>query len=98
MQDKKEHRAGMLHMIATWQQSGLTQKAFCATNNIAYHVFHYWYGVYRSNRHVTGSFLPVNITAAANLEKIIVTGANGIQVQFALTDQSVYFLKQLLLS
>jgi len=98
MQNKEEHRAGMLQMITQWQQSGLTQKAFCTTNNIAYHVFHYWYGVYRSEANATGSFLPVNITRAANQEKITITGTNGIQVQFAFTDQSVHFLKQLLLA
>jgi hypothetical protein len=97
MQDKKEHRAVMLQMITQWQQSGLRQKAFCATNDIAYHVFHYWYGIYRANENSTGSFLPVNITPAVNQEKITITGINGIQVQFAFTDQSVHFLKQLLL-
>ena len=98
MQDKKEHRASMLQMITQWQQSGLTQKGFCAANNIAYHVFHYWYRVYRSDANATGSFLQVNIAPSANQEKITVTGKNGIQVQFAFTDQSVHFLKQLLLA
>jgi hypothetical protein len=46
MQNKKEQRAKNLEMIGQWQQSGLTQRAFCATHNIAYHVFHYYYGVY----------------------------------------------------
>ncbi len=33
--------------INQWQQSGLTQKAFCGQINLAYHVFHYWYKRYR---------------------------------------------------
>src|ERR1035438_2727999 len=45
MQNKKEQRAKNLEMIGQWQQSGLTQRAFCATHNIAYHVFHYYYYV-----------------------------------------------------
>ena len=98
MQNKKEHRAEKLQMITQWQQSGLTQRAFCTTNNIAYHVFHYWYGVYRSDQNNTGSFLPVNITPVVNPEHITITGVNGIQVQFSFTDQSVRFVKQLLLS
>ena len=98
MQDKKEHRAAMLQMITQWQQSGLTQKAFCSSNNIAYHVFHYWYGVYRSKQNTTGSFLPVNINPSFKYDQIIITGLNGIQVQFPFTDQSVGFMKQLLLS
>jgi len=98
MQDKKEHRAAMLQMITQWQQSRLTQKTYCATNNIAYHVFHYWYGVYRSKQNAGRCFLAVNITSTASPEKITITGINGIQVQLAFTDQSVHFIKQLLLS
>jgi hypothetical protein len=39
MQDKNEQRIQKLQMITAWQQSGLTQKAFCNTHNIAYHIF-----------------------------------------------------------
>jgi hypothetical protein len=98
MQNKKEYRAEKLQMISQWQRSGLTQKAFCITNNIAYHVFHYWYGVYRSDQNATSSFLPVNITTAVNHDQITITGRSGIQVKVAFTDQSVRFVKQLLLS
>ena len=98
MQNKKEHRAESLQMITQWQQSGLTQKAFCITNNIAYHVFHYWYGVYRSGQNTGGSFLPVTVTTTARVEPVTIIGVNGIQVQLAFSDQSVRFVKQLLLS
>jgi len=98
MQNKKEHRAESLQMITQWKQSGLTQKAFCLTNNIAYHVFHYWYGVYRSSQNTTGSFLPVTVTTTASLERVTIIGVNGIQVQLVFSDQSIGFVKQLLLS
>jgi hypothetical protein len=98
MQNTKEHRAELLQMITQWQQSGLTQKAFCLTNNIAYHVFHYWYGVYRSAQNNTGSFLPVTVTPTASPEPITLIGVNGIKVQLACSDQSIRFVKQLLLS
>ena len=38
----------MFKGISRWQQSGLTQKAWCAKNNVAYGTFHYWYKRYRS--------------------------------------------------
>jgi hypothetical protein len=98
MQNKKEHRAESLQMITRWQQSGLTQKAFCITNNIAYHVFHYWYGVYRSSQNTSGSFLPVTVTTTGRPEPVTLIGVNGIQVQLAFSDQSIRFVKQLLLS
>ena len=98
MQNKKEERAENLKMITQWQQSGLSQTAFCAANKIAYHVFHYWYGVYRSNKSGSDSFLPVKITRAVSCEQITITGLSGIKIQLPLTDQSVGFIKQLLLS
>lgn len=42
--------------IKRWQQSGLSQKAWCKQNNMAYHVFHYWYRRFR-NQH-SGSEVP----------------------------------------
>ena len=38
----------MFKSISGWRQSGLTQKAWCAKNDITYSSFHYWYGRYRS--------------------------------------------------
>ncbi len=37
----------MFECISSWQQSGLSQKAWCEGNNIAYSSFHYWYRRYR---------------------------------------------------
>ena len=98
MPASKEQRAQFLDMIKRWKQSGLSQKVFCADNNIAYHVFHYWYGVYKSEQKASGSFLPVSITRAFPQEHITISGLRGIQLQVPLTDQSVRFIKQLLLS
>ena len=98
MQNKKEQCAQMMVMITDWQASGLKQIDYCAANKVAYHVFHYWYGVYRANKTATGSFLPVKVTAAVSKEQITITGVSGIQVQIPLTQQSIGFVKQLLLS
>jgi hypothetical protein len=97
MQNKVAHRREMLEMITQWQQSGLSQTAFCKSNDIAYHVFHYWYGVYRSTQPDTGCFLPVTVTPLRSQELITVIGSNGLSVQVAITEQSVGFIKQLLL-
>ncbi len=37
----------MFSIIRDWQQSGLSQKAYCEEHNIRYHVFHYWYKCFR---------------------------------------------------
>ena len=98
MQNKNVQRAKKLELIIQWQQSGLTQRAFCVTHNIAYHVFHYYYRVYRSSQNTSDSFLPVKVTPAVTHEQITLTGLSGIQVQLPFTDRSVCFIKQLLLS
>lgn len=98
MQSTKEERVQKLKMITQWQQSGLSQRAFCAANNIAYHVFHYYYGVYRSKQNTSDSFVPVKVAPAVSGEQITITGMSGIQVQLPFTELSVRFIKQLLLS
>ena len=98
MQNRKEQRAQMMVMITDWQASGLNQREYCAANKVAYHVFHYWYGVYRAGKTAAGSFLPVKVTAAVSTAQITITGVSGIQVQLPLTQQSIGFVKQLLLS
>jgi hypothetical protein len=45
----------MFKGICRWQHSGLTQKAWCDKNKIAYGTFHYWYKRYRtSEKRVVG--------------------------------------------
>ena len=71
MESKQQIREHHFAMIASWQQSGQSQKQFCLQNNIAYHVFHYWYKVYRSEQVVAGgSFVAVKIVPQlqANVE------------------------------
>lgn len=48
MQSKEEVKQQMFDKIEQWQQSGLTQKAYCQQNDIPYHVFHHYYRRYRS--------------------------------------------------
>lgn len=98
MRDKNEQRTQQLAMINQWQQGGLSQKQFCANNNIRYHVFHYWYRIYKTEQNATSSFLPVNIKPVARQEQITITGLNGLQVRVSFSDQAAGFIKQLLLS
>ena len=46
--EKEAVKQEMFGYIGQWQQSGLTQKAFCLQVNLLYHVFHYWYKRYRT--------------------------------------------------
>lgn len=40
----------MFEFIRQWQQSGLSQKAWCAQHNFAYSSFHYWYKRFRKQQ------------------------------------------------
>ena len=43
-----EKQQQMFKSITRWQQSGLSQKAWCEKNDIAYATFHYWYKRFRT--------------------------------------------------
>ena len=70
MQTRDEQRDQHFAMITSWQQSGQTQKQYCLQTNIAYHIFHYWYKVYRDQHAAAGaSFVALNIESLqANVE------------------------------
>lgn len=72
MESKQQIREQYFKIIVAWQQSGQNQKQFCLQNDVAYHIFHYWYKVYRNQASAgSGSFVAVNIApqlqAAAEL-------------------------------
>jgi hypothetical protein len=96
MQDKSALRSYRLQMIAQWVESGLPQKTYCARKRIAYHVFHYWYRVYRSEKSQTGTFLPVKVVPEPSPETIIIKGSNGIELQIPVTEAGLHLIKRLL--
>ena len=52
MRSNEEVEQQMFAMIQSWQQSGLTQKAYCQEHAVSYHIFHYWYKRYRVSHHL----------------------------------------------
>lgn len=49
MQVHQSSKESMFASIRQWQSSGLSQKSFCEANQIRYHVFHYWYRVFKDS-------------------------------------------------
>lgn len=100
MKNKDRQRAQQFAMIEQWKSSGLNQRKFCEDNQIAYHVFHYWYGVYRSYQRPKTSFLPVQVQQPEQsiASNIIIKGARGIEVLLPVNQQSIDIIKQLLQS
>ena len=56
MRSNEQLRQQMFDHITQWQQSGVSQKAYCTQNNIPYHVFHYWYKCYRNENSMSNEF------------------------------------------
>ena len=95
MESRPQVRDQEFAMIAAWQQSGQSQKQFCLQNNIVYHVFHYWYKIYRDQQPAgNGSFVRLNIAPQlqANVELHLTDGKRIIFHQ----PVSAEFLKALI--
>jgi hypothetical protein len=78
MHSKEEVKQQMFDKIVQWQQSGLTQKAYCQQNNIAYHVFHYYYGRFRiKDNDESSSFIKLQVApcyVSAHTELVLPDG------------------------
>lgn len=57
----------MLNMVASWRQSGLSQKAYCEQHGVHYHAFHYWFKRYRQQNEpdTAKGFIPVQIQGSS---------------------------------
>jgi hypothetical protein len=66
MQYDKQTQEDMVRMIASWKQSGLSQRAYCEQNNIRYYVFHYWYKRFRDQQTAVEDtrFVPLKVNSA----------------------------------
>lgn len=82
MQSSANNRTEMFSMIDQWKESGLSQKAYCRQQNLSYHVFHYWYKVYRDEKGVApdcnSTFVPLRLqqptTHTAIMELVLQDG------------------------
>ncbi len=101
MQKDDNVREQMFSMITCWQQSGLSQKAYCQQNGIRYHVFHYWYKCFRDRQSPSKGegFMPIKIqssntinTASAHAELVLADGKRLLFHQGVSSD----FLKALI--
>lgn len=75
----------------------MSQRAYCTVHNIAYHVFHYWYGLYRSNHSDSGKLLPVRIQPSGSMDQtIVIKGNHGYEIHLPMQESMIPFILQLL--
>jgi hypothetical protein len=90
-------REQMFANIASWLTSDLSQKEWCRQQEMAYHVFHYWYRIYREEHPepVNDSSF-VRLAAKADMDvPCEVVFMDGTKVLFR-EPVSVQYLKSLL--
>jgi len=86
MRSQPEVREQMFNLIEQWQQSGLTQNAFCQQQSIRYHVFHYWYKRYRQQhanpQSNAASFVKLQIAKPIAAGSVEINYPGGIRLVF----------------
>ena len=81
--EKEAVKQQMFDHIDRWQQSGLTQKAFCREVNLAYHVFHYWYRRYRiAESTPASSFIKLRVSTPSVSSSIELVLPDGKRLLF----------------
>src|SRR3954465_7282438 len=72
MEQGEQVREQMYAHIEQWKQSGLSQKLYCEQQRVKYHVFHYWYKLYRDQHQAaqapepkpSAAFLPLTLSTS----------------------------------
>ena|SRR5450432_4745952 len=86
MSELPEIHQQMFKLIEQWQQSGLTQKAYCEQQSIKYHVFHYWYKRYRQEQcsvdNNNSSFVKLQIAKHVTAHAVEIYFPGGIHLLF----------------
>ena|SRR5450755_2898705 len=96
MQKKEAVQQQMFDHINQWQQSGLTQKAFCGQVNLAYHIFHYWYKRYRiTESKPASSFIKLRVSTPSVTSSMELVLPDGKRLLFY-QPVSIDYLKALI--
>ncbi len=96
MSKQEKSRELMFSKIREWQQSGLSQKAFCKQYNVTYSNFHYWYKRFRDvDPPRSSGFVPLQISdaRASIFASVIFSGGGSVQLHQAV---SPGYIKELL--
>jgi hypothetical protein len=98
MANNESVREEMFKKIGAWKQSGQSQKVWCSEQQVAYHIFHYWYGQYRKAQAIAPTnqdFVSLTVKPASTSSACEVVYPDGTRVVFH-EPVSVSYLKSLL--
>jgi len=92
MNNIQEKRERMLSMIADWQQSGKSKKAYYAENGINEATFYYWFSRIKENDTAArGSFITIDKVPRKSDVEIIYP--NGVRIK---TENDLALVSQLI--
>ena len=77
MQQEEQVKEQMYAHIEQWKQSGLSQKLYCEQQALKYHVFHYWYKLYRDQHQQQAAPAPQSKSPAAFIPLALSTSPAG---------------------
>jgi hypothetical protein len=81
----------MLSMIADWQQSGKSKKAYCVENGINEATFYYWFSRSKENDMTSGNFITIDKVVRKSDVEIIYP--NGVRIKI---ENNLALLSQLI--
>jgi hypothetical protein len=70
--------------ISAWQDSGLSQTAFCALQNIKLHNLQYWRKRFATAEQITSKLIPVTVHSSTQVRLIL-----GAQVVIELPSEAI---------
>ena len=78
-----EVREQMFQHIRAWELGDISQKEFCERANIRYHVFHYWYKVYRDkDKAISSPFVKLKVDPPVSLSSVELICPDGKRLLF----------------
>jgi hypothetical protein len=85
MQNGHPARDQMFALIKRWEDSDLTQKAYCEQIDVQYHKFHYWYRRYKNSQSIStpnsSSFVTLHVEPSVSVSAELVM-PNGKRLLF----------------
>lgn len=66
MKSNAKDKIRMFSFIDGWSKSNQSQKEYCKQHQVGYHVFHYWYKLWKDEKQSTSihsDFIPVKVSS-----------------------------------
>lgn len=79
MKDYQDKRGRMLSIIADWQHSGMSKKAYCQAKGVKEATFYYWFARSKEDATSMGNFIRIDKTVTKNEVEVIYP--NGVRIK-----------------